>query len=324
MKTLNIFFIFILSSLCYGQINIGYVNEVSEEFIERYYSQRREYNPLQVGNVWQYRDAESNFYTITKVVEDSVINGKHYFKKIYYEFYPPAIDFIAWERNDTTRSGVTFMLDFEDVNQNGDYLEELPIDSLENPFWSEYTTYKYSFHYPNAFHFFPGEKQVHVKDTSWVKIDGDTVISRYFEILNLFWGETIIEKFGIYSYRMESPARICIGAIINGKQYGNIVNIDDYIKQTPFGFALSNNYPNPFNPSTKIRYEIPAAEKVSIKIYDVLGNEIKTLVDEFKDAGYYEVDFSAVGGADNLSSGVYFYRIVSGSFSETKKMVLMR
>jgi hypothetical protein len=123
---------------------------------------------------------------------------------------------------------------------------------------------------------------------------------------------------------MESPARICIGAIINGKQYGNIVNIDDYIKQTPFGFALSNNYPNPFNPSTKIRYEIPAAEKVSIKIYDVLGNEIKTLVDEFKDAGYYEVDFSAVGGADNLSSGVYFYRIVSGSFSETKKMVLMR
>ena len=325
MKTLNIFLLFILSSLCYGQINIGYVNEVSEEFIERYYRQRREYNPLQVGNVWQYRDAESNFYTVTKVVQDSVINGKLYFKKIYYEFYPPAIDFIAWERNDTTRSGVTFMLDFEDVNQNGDYTEELPLDSLENPFWSEYTTYKYSFHYPNAFGFFPGIKQVHVKDTSWVQIDGDTVISRYFEILGLFMGETIIERFGIYSYRMESPASICVGAIINGKQYGTIVNIDDYLEQAPAGFLLGNNYPNPFNPVTTLTYSVPKINHqpyahVKIIVYDALGRLITTLVDETKTAGNYSATFNA----GNLSSGIYFYKIVSGSYSEIKKMVLLR
>ena len=54
MKTINIILLFVLSSMCYAQINIGYVNEVSEEFVDRYYSQRREYNPLQVGNVWQY------------------------------------------------------------------------------------------------------------------------------------------------------------------------------------------------------------------------------------------------------------------------------
>ncbi|NWF51286.1 MAG: T9SS type A sorting domain-containing protein [Ignavibacteriaceae bacterium] len=90
-------------------------------------------------------------------------------------------------------------------------------------------------------------------------------------------------------------------------------------------YELTQNYPNPFNPSTKIRYSIPSNVKgktsnVILKVYDVLGNKVATLVDEYKTAGSYEVDFDAAG----LSSGVYFYKFTSGSYSLTKKMVLMR
>ncbi len=85
-------------------------------------------------------------------------------------------------------------------------------------------------------------------------------------------------------------------------------------------FSLFQNYPNPFNPSTKIKYSIPEGGRVVVKVFDILGKEVITLTDEYKDAGYYEVEFDA----ENLSSGIYFYKIVSGSYSEIKKMVLLR
>ncbi|MDP2301453.1 MAG: hypothetical protein Q8N03_03385 [Ignavibacteria bacterium] len=222
MKIVTMISICILSSLSFAQIQIQYINNVSEEFKERYYSQKREYNPLHVGNVWQYYYSDNNAFWTTKVVKDSIINGKQYFKKIYFQNDPTTTNFVAWERNDT-ESGVSFILDFEDVNQKGDFLDELPLDSLENPYWSRYTTYKYSFAQPNPFSFFPGPKTVLVKDTSWVTLDGDTVITRNYEIDQLFWWEMVIEKFGIFLFSLESPISGCTGAIINGKQYGTLV-----------------------------------------------------------------------------------------------------
>ena len=93
-------------------------------------------------------------------------------------------------------------------------------------------------------------------------------------------------------------------------------------------YELSQNYPNPFNPSTKIRYTIPAVTlrgtkgsvSVTLKVYDILGNEVATLVDEDKKPGIYEVEFSIT----NLASGIYIYRLQASEFSDTKKMVLLR
>jgi len=85
-------------------------------------------------------------------------------------------------------------------------------------------------------------------------------------------------------------------------------------------YSLSNNYPNPFNPTTYIKYQIPELSFVTLKVYDVLGNEIATLVNEEKPAGKYEVEFDGAG----LPSGIYFYRIQTSSFHETKKMVFMK
>ena len=86
------------------------------------------------------------------------------------------------------------------------------------------------------------------------------------------------------------------------------------------GYLLSQNYPNPFNPSTKISWQSPVSGHQTLKIYDVLGNEVATLVDEYREAGRYELLFDA----SNLSSGIYFYRLEAGSFVETKKMILLQ
>lgn len=85
-------------------------------------------------------------------------------------------------------------------------------------------------------------------------------------------------------------------------------------------YQLSQNYPNPFNPSTVIEYNIPAKGNVKLKIYDVLGNEIKTFVEQDVPAGTRQIIFNAAG----LSSGVYYYQIVAGSFAETKQMLLVK
>jgi hypothetical protein len=91
------------------------------------------------------------------------------------------------------------------------------------------------------------------------------------------------------------------------------------------GFKLEQNYPNPFNPSTVISYRLPVTSNVTLKVYDILGNEVVTLVNEEKRTGEYEVEFNnhLVKGR-NLPSGIYFYRLIAGQFSETMKMILIK
>jgi photosystem II stability/assembly factor-like uncharacterized protein len=95
---------------------------------------------------------------------------------------------------------------------------------------------------------------------------------------------------------------------------------ENNISAIPSDFMLSQNYPNPFNPSTKISFSIPNSSNVALKVYNELGAEVASLIDGYRKAGSYEVNFDASG----LSSGIYFYKIQTGSFSETKKMMLIK
>ncbi|MFZ1517971.1 MAG: discoidin domain-containing protein [Ignavibacteriaceae bacterium] len=104
--------------------------------------------------------------------------------------------------------------------------------------------------------------------------------------------------------------------------YGHLKLPTNYEEEdlAPVEFTLEQNYPNPFNPATSIQYAIRSNQFVQLKVYDVIGNEIATLVNEFIPAGKYEVEFNA----ENLASGVYIYRIQTETFTDTKKMVLLR
>jgi len=90
----------------------------------------------------------------------------------------------------------------------------------------------------------------------------------------------------------------------------------------PAKFSLSQNFPNPFNPSTIISYEIPSAGLVTLKVYDLLGHEVASLVNEEKQSGSYSVEFNST--TRNIGSGVYFYRLSSGNYSETRKMTVLK
>ncbi|MBK6914184.1 MAG: T9SS type A sorting domain-containing protein [Ignavibacteriales bacterium] len=116
---------------------------------------------------------------------------------------------------------------------------------------------------------------------------------------------------GIYKYRLK---QIDFDGTF---EYSDIVEAEVTI---PVEYYLSQNYPNPFNPSTSIKYAISSRQLVSLKVYDVLGKEVTTLVNEEKPAGSYEVKFDA----SKLSSGIYFYKLQSGSFVETRNMILMK
>ena len=118
--------------------------------------------------------------------------------------------------------------------------------------------------------------------------------------------------------------RELIGCVINDVVYGDttFTDVDDELNLLPTFYKLEQNYPNPFNPSTIISFQLPKAGNVTLKVFDVLGNEIATLVDEYRNAGSYNVQFKM--NNVQLSSGIYFYQLNAGDFVETKKMILIK
>jgi len=134
-----------------------------------------------------------------------------------------------------------------------------------------------------------------------------------------------------YNYTYDGNNNL-IESVSQGWNGSDLVNLTKYIytyssstdvtetSENIVDYNLSNNYPNPFNPSTKIEFRTAESGFVSLKVYDVLGKSIAILVNEIKPAGKYQVNFDA----RNLPSGVYFYKLESGNFVETRKMLLMK
>ena len=104
------------------------------------------------------------------------------------------------------------------------------------------------------------------------------------------------------------------------KSYNSTTFVKNINTELPTNYSLYQNYPNPFNPSTKISYSIPQSGFVELKVYDILGREVASLINEKQSMGNYEIEFNA----SNLTSGVYFYRLQSNSFVDTKKLILLR
>jgi hypothetical protein len=103
-------------------------------------------------------------------------------------------------------------------------------------------------------------------------------------------------------------------------KYGEITSVIHSSDNIPSGFRLFQNYPNPFNPVTSIKYYVPQESFVTLKIYDIIGNEVATLVNEEKNPGAYAVSFDA----GDRASGIYVYSLRAGSYSETRKMILLK
>jgi hypothetical protein len=129
-------------------------------------------------------------------------------------------------------------------------------------------------------------------------------------------------QFTTSPYSVSRGGILTLGTFAVGKfkNVADIVGVERNEKGVPTQFSVSQNYPNPFNPTTTIQYSVSSTQYVSLKVYDVLGRELSTLVSEVKPPGTYTVKWDAHG----LASGIYFYRLEAAQFTETRKLVLLR
>jgi hypothetical protein len=123
---------------------------------------------------------------------------------------------------------------------------------------------------------------------------------------------------GNYSYEVLAGTRDGMVASLSGGT--DVITNSETVEEIPTEFALLQNYPNPFNPGTKIEFKISKAVLVNLKVYDLLGREVTTLLKEEMLPGNYTIDFDA----STLASGIYFYTLNAGDFVSTKKMILLK
>ena len=158
--------------------------------------------------------------------------------------------------------------------------------------------------------------------------------SKYQELFPVMWQHSAVKGITLWGYiegltwepstflvhanGTARPALLWLAQYIQGNPVG--VKEETTIENLPSNYQLEQNYPNPFNPSTSIRYSIPKASKVILTVFDVLGREVKTLVNAEQAPGQYTVTFNA----QDLASGIYFYRLNAGTFTAIKKLMLLK
>ncbi len=289
METLKIIIIvFLLSNLSFAQIDTTI------------------WYPLHVGDKWEYYGKDVGYSQVEVIGDTLMPNGKKYFILTLYDRKYQRVDdlknVMIYNEYATDSEYVQYDLKAEKGNifiPNGEHTfgyGVYDVDENENNLLGRKLECKYY-------------REVYI-DSSVVP--PDTI---WRETVDTYWPQ-ITKGFGVtsYAYGLET----LIGVIINGKSYGSLVRVKN--EKINNNFYLNQNYPNPFNPTTKITYSLPVASDVTLRIYDILGREIKTLVDEQQNAGIHSLTFNAT----DLSSGTYFYKLTAGSFVDTKKLILVK
>ena len=294
--------------------------------------------PLAIGNKWIYNtwgwwwDGTYHSYsgiTSREVVGDSIMpNGK-----FYYKLNDPTTmnyPFILFERIDTT-SGKVFRYDNTLGLPDDEYLIEDLFAEVGDSIWS--SRHQYQDYAPFIC--------IDERPYNFWGIQGVRKIFTIYDLTGFTY--SLAQGIGVdsmySSFDFGENFTTLKGCIIDGIVYGDTTTVGIEDEETPMAteFRLEQNYPNPFNPNTVISYQLPVISNVTLKVYDILGNEIATLVNEEKPAGTYEVEFnshSGLSGIRDLPSGIYFYQLLvsagrspdgkAGSFIQTKKMVLLK
>ncbi len=280
-----------------------------------------QFYPLEIDNKWVYTgtfltypsDVSSMIYT-REVTDIKIMpNNNTYYEIKGHEKYGQLRDVKFYERIDSV-NGRVYRYSPDSVNTGYEYL----IDDLIAEKGDSVYSYRFQQNYLPANLSASGDTILFKDTVSYKEFDiPDFPISYKYVLANRF-GLIKVESENdnrIYNYSLKS-------AIINGQIYGDttLTTVENSKNSLPEKYNLSQNYPNPFNPTSIIQYEIPKSSFVILKVYDVLGREVATLVNELEAAGRYNITFDA----SKYSSGVYFYRIEAGSFSQIKKMVLLK
>jgi hypothetical protein len=292
------------------------------------------YLPLKVGNVWVYRCSSQGFSCYcTKNIKIKVINSVVYNSKTYFvsevtnylincygtNCYTAILSFQYPHRVDSITGNVLVYYSTGGCNYSPN---EIMIDSFKAKFGD---TIKTNCNTSNW-------KYV-CTDTNSANIFGALRNARKYTELQFesYYNRRYAKGIGLISSDMGgmncNNNSYLLGCVIDGIVYGDtstITSITEISNEIPDNFSLSQNYPNPFNPVTKITFAIPPSKgargMTQLIIYDILGREIATLVNEQLQPGTYETAWDG----SNFSSGIYYYCLVTNEFNETKKMVLIK
>jgi hypothetical protein len=269
----------------------------------------QDFYPLEVGNRWDYEvstwtgnNSKTVSYYSIEVISDSLFsNGKTYYVLSDYDL----------SEGKYVRADEDFIYYYDENSFEEDTLYHLNVQIGDN--WEEQfsSTFYISVEDIDTTDLFSKISRVIV-----YRLDG--LLLKYVNLSDLF---------GPYNFYFpgEPPGtsnttKTLIGGTISGEEFGEPLSAKGQNNSALKDFSLSQNFPNPFNPETKINFSIPEMNYVTLKVYDVLGNEIETLVNDEKPAGTYQVSFDASG----KPSGVYFFQIKSKYSTLSKKMIYLK
>ena len=272
------------------------------------------YYPLEIGNRWVYNGfiriyPETEYYQFIREVAGEAIkpNQKKYF--MIEEFFAGSTSKMTYyERIDSVNARVYRYN--EDSVQNG---QEYLIEDLRAEAGDSVNSYRFDMSPYTV---------IYSADTTFYQVG--THYKRYNSEFLMGYTYDLVKEFGITrvynTFDFGSDDRTLKGAIINGVLFGDttVTGINDEINSIN-SFSLSQNYPNPFNPVTAIRYSIGKPGRVILKVFDVLGKELTTLINEEKPSGNYSVNFDG----SKLASGIYYYQMKAGEFYDHQKMYLV-
>ncbi|WP_050951062.1 T9SS type A sorting domain-containing protein [Ignavibacterium album] len=284
------------------------------------------YYPLKVGNKWIY-DKTTIVYdfppqitydtVIKKVICDSVAqNNKKYFV-LKEESILGSTEYFL-ERIDSTNGKIFRFVQGYNYPDN-----ELLIDDLTAEIGDSIEAFRYGVWYPGGVTVLREEDYF----TKWGLNSGRKIFetNNYgMPLYSLTYGLGL--DSAVYGFDFGTTTYVLRGCVINGTVFGDTVLSVDNNEDIPANFVLFQNYPNPFNPSTRISWQSPVAGQTNLRIYDVLGNEVATLLNEYRNAGSYEIEFNSADKNQGvfLPSGVYFYQLKVGDYVQTRKMMLLK
>ncbi|HRI47692.1 MAG TPA: T9SS type A sorting domain-containing protein [Ignavibacteriaceae bacterium] len=283
-------FIYLVTILALNQVTVGQYGAA----------------PLKMGNYWVWLVPERNEVHKSTVIDTGIIiNDKQYYK--IENVYPYPYSYNRYDNDDSL---------YYDYNQNtGEfsyYKKECKLFDSWQTVGTHFVltaTVQTVYSQINVF----GE----VVDVKQIYKDLGGLVTN-----TQFWTDEFGLLMGIDNGSLsEQPYYVLKGCFIDGVVYGdtNLVDVEDE-NYKELDFKLYQNYPNPFNPKTTIEYELKEFLLVSLKVYDVLGKEIATLVNEEKPSGRYSTNFNGKG----LSSGIYYYKLTIGGNTQIKKMILLQ
>jgi len=275
--------------------------------------------PLQVGNKWIYdytitdwnMNGSSDIFFREVLSEKTKQNGKKYFEILEKYIYSDITDTV-YERIDSVEGKVyRYEVDCPGSEQ---FIEDLVLEISDSTFASRF------------------ESCIEHPPTELVSEQGYNLWGFYGMNRNYLSSSLLTSDYNLHSdigitYIKLSDdnyfkTSVIKGMLKDGTVYGDTTLTDIIVCYggSPTNYNLNQNFPNPFNPTTKITWQSPVAGNQTLKVYDVLGNEVASLVDEYRNAGIYEIDFNA----SKLSSGVYFYQLKAGDYINFKKMILLK